>query len=411
VQARALSAQALRSHALQPDALQPRPLSARTLQTLSMTGSGMLFPTVPALVTWNAQQLEVLDVTGQSLQATGRFADELRQLVGEGGAHGAVLDALPPEDPLGLALRRLADRPRVPLSPAAALHLGGFRTLFLELTGRCTQRCLHCYAGAGPEVTTDLARETCEAVLDDAAQLGFTHIQLTGGEPLLCEFLPELVQRVAACDGPTCEIYTNGVLLDDALLDRLAPWAPAFAFSYYSYRPEVHEAVTGTPGSHARTTAAIQRALARGLRVRVAMIVMPENAADVEQTMAQLRALGVSSVSFGRAFAVGRGRLFEGKLPDPCDGIEGARDEGGTPSQLGRLCVSHDGAVYPCIFNRTDLLGRVTERRLAEIARTPRLRPRLSARARLEQVRSSIPCVECQLTACALAAAGHGEGG
>lgn len=409
MQARALRPQALRAHALQSHALQSRALRARTLQALSMTRSGALFPTVPALVTWDALQVEVLDVTGQSVQATGRFAEELRQIV-QGGAGGPALAALPAEDPLGQAVRRLADKPCLPLGPAEALHLGGFRTLFLELTGRCTQRCLHCYAGAGPEVTTALAREICEAVLDDAAQLGFTHIQLTGGEPLLCAFLPELARRVAALDGPACEIYTNGLLLDDALLDRLAPWAPAFAFSYYSHRPEVHEAITGTPGSHAGTTAAIQRALARGLRVRVAMIVMRENAADVAGTVAQLKALGVTRVSFGRAFAVGRGRFFEGDLPDPCEGIEGEREEG-APPRPGRLCVSHDGAVYPCIFNRNDLLGKVTERRLVEIVQTPRLRPRVSARARLEEVRPSIPCVECQLTACALAAAGHDGGG
>jgi len=88
--------------------------------------------------------------------------------------------------------------------------------------------------------------------------------------------LLELARRVATLDAPACEIYTNGTLLSDARLDELAPHRPSFAFSFYSHRQEIHEAITRTPNSHELTIQAIRRTLSRGLPVRVSIVVMRE---------------------------------------------------------------------------------------------------------------------------------------
>lgn len=371
---------------------------------------GRLLPEVPALVTWDAGTLEILDVARRStMRAEGIFADEVRRLL-ETGERGPALAALSVEHPLLQMVDGAGKSRSAPLDASTALGLDGFRTLFLELTGCCNQRCLQCYAGAGPDVASALDWPGALAAVEDAAALGFELVQLTGGEPLLCTFLPQMVERVVAL-GMTCEIYTNGLLLDDALLDAIAPYGPAFALSYYSHRPEVHDAITRTPGSHASTTRAIERVQARGLPLRAAMIVVPQNAADIQGTVARLGALGVLRVGVGRSFAVGRGELFLGEVAHPCAADDPA-DGAPQTRRRGRLCVAHDGTVYPCIFNRTDPLGQIAERRLLEIARAPALRapPEGGPAGRLEQVRRSVPCLDCQLTACALAALA-GEGG
>jgi MoaA/NifB/PqqE/SkfB family radical SAM enzyme len=363
------------------------------------TNPGWLFPGVPALVRIAADgRLRLVDVRSgweadiggapaadlEALLAGGTISDRLRALA---GAHPAIATAL-----------GWAAQPHQPLTPAASLRQDGFGILFVELLGRCNERCLHCYAEASPEVDAAIDRATCEAIVDDAAALDVSRIQFTGGDPLLCAWLPDLVARAAGLGIPTIEIYTNGLLLSDALLDRLAPAGPRFAFSFYSHDAATHDAITRTPGSQRRTARAIERAAARGLRVRAAMVVMAENADHVEPTMRFLRDLGVDQVAASGSFAVGRGDRFEARIDAGTAG--NAHGGVGEPQRHGKLAVTYTGDVVPCIFSRDLVLGNVTRRRLRDIAGDPQVRRRLGMAER--PARDRLQCAGCRLTAEAL---------
>ncbi len=286
----------------------------------------------------------------------------------------------------------------VPLTALDALRLDGFDTLFLELLGTCNERCVHCYAESSPQIRAALDRETCEAILDDAIELGFRRIQFTGGDPLLCRFLPELVARARPL--AQREIYTNGLMLDDRLLDQLAPHAPSFAFSYYSHDPAIHDAVTRTPGSHRRTRAAIARVVARDLENRVGIIVLQDNVQDVDAAYADLQSLGVGLITVGATRNVGRGSAFAWKPRAELEG-QGAGHRGAERYGEGKLAVTYDGEVVPCIFNRRRVLGRVDRgRRLREVVADLQLSP--------GEVASSdqLSCGSCQITERALALVG-----
>jgi MoaA/NifB/PqqE/SkfB family radical SAM enzyme len=216
-------------------------------------------------------------------------------------------------------------------------------------------------------VTGALDRDQVLAVIDQAAAEGFRRIQFTGGDPLLCEFLPEAVAHAAARGVPQIEIFTNGLALTPQLLDQLAPHRPAFAFSFYSTDPETHDRVTRTPGSHRRTLAAIDRAVARGLSTRAAVVVL-EPSTDVDAVAALLRAHGVGMVSWTRTYAVGRGTELAGagaaRPRAEASGSPQAAEGGGHTAPEGRagrgkLCVTYTGDVVPCIFQRDTVLGNV----------------------------------------------------
>jgi radical SAM protein with 4Fe4S-binding SPASM domain len=340
---------------------------------------------------------------GRELVATGRVADELRGFFAT-GARGPVLRALGEAHPIARVAESLAGQPWVPLERSSALTLDGLYTLFLELTGQCNERCVHCYADAGPEVSSALARPVVERVLAEARALGFDHVQFTGGDPLICAFLPELVERATALGFGSREIYTNGLLLSDALLDRLAPSAPSLAFSFYSHDPDTHDRITRTPGSQVRTARAIRRAVDRGFRVRVSILIMKENAGDLGATIAFVRALGVENVGGGGTVAVGRGEVFEADRSSLNDDADLAAGDGHRPraeSREGKLCVTSDGAVVPCIFNREERLGDVHAQSLAEILARPARRPRA---LRVQGDERELSCPSCRVTRYALAA-------
>jgi MoaA/NifB/PqqE/SkfB family radical SAM enzyme len=229
-------------------------------------------------------------------------------------------------------------------------------------------------------------------------------VQLTGGEPLLCEFLPELVARVRELGIAECEIFTNGLLLDQRMLETLGPHRPSLAFSIYSHDASTHDSITGVEDSHRRTLAAIERALGAGLAVRVAVVSMQNNQGHEAATVDHLTRLGVARVGVTGARAVGRGETCGCGFDFAVGAPERAPDADPVQARRsGTLCVALDGSVYPCIFNRTDRVGSVLERSLGAIAGAPEVRSATGSLDRvLSQALERLQCASCRLTACAL---------
>lgn len=371
--------------------------------------TGLLFPDVPAMVTvTDGGPARVVHAgAGWVTTLDGELSADVAELVSSGAVPPRLRALAGTIAAIEQLLAWLEGR-SVPLTAANAIQLDGFGTLFVELVGQCNERCVHCYASSSPEIRAHLDRDVCEAIIDDAATLGVRRLQLTGGDPLLCDFLPALVDRATASAIESVEIYTNGLLLSDRLLTRLAPAQPSFAFSFYSSDPDVHDAITRTPGSQRRTLAAIRRAVGARLAVRASVVVMEGNAHTVDETVAVLRESGVGFVGVSTSFQVGRGEHFPGEVTVGSTDGHRRTASGARVSVSGKLCVTYDGNVVPCIFNRDAVLGNVAQRRLTDIVRDPAPRGRrfLSNEQALQACRTSLQCSSCRLTSVALYAQG-----
>lgn len=89
-----------------------------------------------------------------------------------------------------------------------------------ELTMRCDLRCKHCGSASGDPRPDEL---TCAEALDVARQLGKMGAKkgsLLGGEPLLRDDLPVIVEELHK-NGIWVDIITNGTHLDHAMAHRL----------------------------------------------------------------------------------------------------------------------------------------------------------------------------------------------
>lgn len=242
-----------------------------------------------------------------------------------------------------------------PLTSAPPVSL-----LWLELTGKCSIECIHCYAQSGPSGTHGtMTADDWRSVIDQAAVIGVSMIQLIGGEPTLHPGFPGLL-RHAIDGGLAVEVYTNLTHVRESWWEMFACPNVSLATSYYSDVPAEHERITSRRGSHARTRTNIEEAVRRGVPLRAGIISVGDGQ-RVDQARAELEALGVTRIGIDHLRQVGRGTATQ--KPDT--------------SQLcgncgrGVAAISPDGEVRPCVFSRWMNVGNVRRAPLAEILTGP----------------------------------------
>ena len=118
--------------------------------------------------------------------------------------------------------------------------------LMLLLTDSCNLNCAYCYRGEKSNFQ-DMPFEIAEKVLILAnASTDYFHVQLTGGEPLLC---PELIEKIAKFiyknNFPaTIGIQTNGILLDRTVVNLFKKYKIQVSISIDG-PPEIQETLRG----------------------------------------------------------------------------------------------------------------------------------------------------------------------
>jgi MoaA/NifB/PqqE/SkfB family radical SAM enzyme len=222
-------------------------------------------------------------------------------------------------------------------------------------------------------------------IIDEAIALGCRSIQFIGGEPTLHPDLPVLISHAHSAGCTLIEVYTNGTMLTEELLEICSATRTHLAFSVYGANAQVHERVTGVPRSFDRTVEGMRQAVARSLPIRVGIIKMPENSTGCDDTLSFLTSLGISDVKVDFERGVGRG---ERNLinPDPYAQLCGACSD-------GKAAIDSAGDVFPCVFSRFARIGNVLHDPLQTILRRPELtafrdRVRLDAEIKERRMRN-----------------------
>jgi AdoMet-dependent heme synthase len=159
-----------------------------------------------------------------------------------------------------------------------ALRLGVPLTVHLDVTYRCNERCEHCYLEHNDhgEMTT----KEILGLLRQLEQSGVFFLTISGGEPLVRRDCFEIIKSARSLDF-NVKLKTNAILIKEPEARRLRSLGvEQVQISVYSHRPEVHDAITKTPGSLKRTVAAIRMLRLHGLKVTIAYVVMKSNFLD-----------------------------------------------------------------------------------------------------------------------------------
>jgi radical SAM protein with 4Fe4S-binding SPASM domain len=250
----------------------------------------------------------------------------------------------------------------------------------LALTFKCTNNCIHCYAG-GPHETAELNTSQWKEVIDRLSQIGIFILTFTGGEPTLREDLPELL-HYAQNKGMVTGLITNGrKLKDKEYVKTLEKAGLDFVqVTLESHKPKIHDLMTAAKGSWKETVAGIKNAAQSQIYVTTNTTLSKYNAADFLRTIDYIKELGVAAFGCNSLIYSGKANAVSQEFALPVEALEELlpkiRDKAQqlnlkflwyTPTQYCRfdpvqlglgvksctaaminMCVGPNGDVYPC---------------------------------------------------------------
>ena len=180
----------------------------------------------------------------------------------------------------GRRLNRLAFRDRRPIAGSIAL------------THRCNLSCIHCYLQTcrkQPELSTG----QWLGIIDQLEQAGCLWLVITGGEPLLRPDFADIYMH-AKRKGFLVTVFTNGTLVDDAILDLFTEWPPfSVELTLYGHSPETYQDVTGEGGAREAAYTSARRIALQGTALQLKSVVLRQNAHELEGIQGFSEELGV----------------------------------------------------------------------------------------------------------------------
>jgi radical SAM protein with 4Fe4S-binding SPASM domain len=160
-------------------------------------------------------------------------------------------------------------------------------SLHLDLTMRCNLSCVHCLRDAGTGDRSELATDEWLDIIDKFTSLYKTRVCLSGGEAMLHPGFFKIVSR-AKEKGLHVTVFTNGTLIkSQAIADKVAKYADKVQVSVDGTCDKVNDSIRGK-GSFEKVIRAVQYLKNTSITLDVAISVMPQNVADLNENIEKL---------------------------------------------------------------------------------------------------------------------------
>lgn len=170
------------------------------------------------------------------------------------------------------------------------------RRVFWSVTGGCNYRCRHCYMDAPDAALGELSTQEALNLIDQIAQCGILQVDITGGEPFVRNDFWQLVDRIVSYKMTIGIVYTNGWLLNDAILDEFERRGlkPEFSISFDGVG--WHDWMRGIAGAEKAALRALQLCYKRGFIAGATMCVHRGNLNTISQTVEAVRKTGTDEL-------------------------------------------------------------------------------------------------------------------
>ena len=101
------------------------------------------------------------------------------------------------------------------------VHSRRLESVHLEATGKCNMRCVDCYQGKLVENSERLEYSKLISLLDEIEEMQVGDIGISGGEPLMMEYLFPLLREIEKRNIRISGIFTNGLLINENFIREI----------------------------------------------------------------------------------------------------------------------------------------------------------------------------------------------
>ena len=197
------------------------------------------------------------------------------------------------------------------------------RNLFLELTLRCNERCLHCGSSCGDVRSEELTAAQYRRFLDEVkADFGTSHKMLciTGGEPLLRTDFADILGYANEL-GFRWGMTSNGTMIDKERAKMLRDCGMATISVSLDGLPKTHDAFRRTPGGWDRAMEGIENLLSVGgfEHVQVTTVVTHQNIGELDELFRIFDKMPIDSWRVINIEPMGRAKQYPDLLLTPED--------------------------------------------------------------------------------------------
>lgn len=129
-------------------------------------------------------------------------------------------------------------------------------SIHFELTSRCNLKCIHCLFTH--DQCNEISTDEVYHILLQLKEIGVIYLSLSGGEMFVRKDMGEILDFLLE-HRFVLTIYTNGTLLTNTLVDKIASLQPlSIEISVYGATAEVHDRITTVAGSFEKTISSIK---------------------------------------------------------------------------------------------------------------------------------------------------------
>ncbi len=176
-----------------------------------------------------------------------------------------------------------------------------------NVTRRCNLKCVHCYSNSQSiKYSGELSTEEGKKLISDLADFGCPVILFSGGEPLMREDLPELVQ-FAADKGIRAVISTNGTLISEQKAAVFAGIGLSYMGVSLDGIGEIHDSFRGVKGAFDAAVRGIKNCQEAGIKVGVRFTITGKNSAEIPSIFDFIEGNNIPRACFYHLVYSGRG--------------------------------------------------------------------------------------------------------
>lgn len=228
--------------------------------------------------------------------------------------------------------------------------------------------------------------EHYEDILQSAKSLGARHLSILGGDPFSQpRWLQKILQTAIKLDYDLIEIHTSGYLVEAMrhVLQNLSDVPIRMVLQCLSADSEVHDQISGVPGSFNRLTECIHYLNKKQVRYVLKYTVTAQTLSQKEANTKYFSALGSELVVVDYLYSddpsVGGSLQLLRKASQPTNNFQPVSIaqmqafEDGHPCLNGAIAINHAGVAYPCPMMRESPVGNVKRASLSQMIRNPEL--------------------------------------